>query len=289
MRGRLRAGADDARPRSRTKYGVPPAPLPRARRDRRRDLRQPARRARGRARRRPPSGSTSTTASTTSSPMPTRSPARRARALREHLGDVIRNRQLNALVRDLDLALAPTDLGRAAVGPPGRCTRSSTPWSSGCCATGSSRRSSPRRTIDDSGFDARRRAGSAPGEVAGWLADARPSGQPRRRHVRGLAGARAPATSTGLALAAADGTAAWVDVASRRRPRTTRRSSAWLGDPGAAQGAARRQGPDAGAGGPRLAAARAWSATPRSRPTSSGPTSAPTTSPTSPCATSSAS
>src|SRR3954465_15746153 len=35
---------------------------------------------------------------------------KKGEALREHLGDVIRNRRLNELVRDLDLDLAPTDL-----------------------------------------------------------------------------------------------------------------------------------------------------------------------------------
>ena len=35
---------------------------------------------------------------------------KKGEALREHLGDVIRNRQLNELVRDLDLELAPADL-----------------------------------------------------------------------------------------------------------------------------------------------------------------------------------
>ena len=66
-------------------------------------------------------------------------------SLREHLGDVIRNRQLNALVRDLDLAARPTDLADAALGPRGGAHSSSTAWSSGCCATGCSRRWSPRR------------------------------------------------------------------------------------------------------------------------------------------------
>ena len=37
---------------------------------------------------------------------------KKGEALREHLGDVIRNRQLNALVRDLTLPLHPSDLGR---------------------------------------------------------------------------------------------------------------------------------------------------------------------------------
>src|SRR6478752_566307 len=37
-------------------------------------------------------------------------PGKKGEALRAHLGDVIRNRQLNALVRDLPLDLGPTDL-----------------------------------------------------------------------------------------------------------------------------------------------------------------------------------
>ena len=35
---------------------------------------------------------------------------KKGEALREHLGDVLRNRRLNALVRDLDLELTPADL-----------------------------------------------------------------------------------------------------------------------------------------------------------------------------------
>ena len=35
---------------------------------------------------------------------------KKGEALREHLGDVMRNRQLNALVCDLDLSAAPADL-----------------------------------------------------------------------------------------------------------------------------------------------------------------------------------
>ena len=37
-------------------------------------------------------------------------PGKKGEALRAHLGDVIRNRHLNALIRDLDLDLGPTDL-----------------------------------------------------------------------------------------------------------------------------------------------------------------------------------
>ena len=45
---------------------------------------------------------------------------KKGEALREHLGDVIRNRRLNALVCDLDLERAPADLVLRAVGPPHR-------------------------------------------------------------------------------------------------------------------------------------------------------------------------
>ncbi len=67
-------------------------------------------------------------------------------SLREHLGAVLRNYELNRLVDDLELPLARRRRrGAAGTGRP--CTRSSTRSSSGCCGTGStstSRRSSPR-------------------------------------------------------------------------------------------------------------------------------------------------
>ena len=44
---------------------------------------------------------------------------KKGEALREHLGDVIRNRHLNALVRDLDARARPGRPGAAAVGPAG--------------------------------------------------------------------------------------------------------------------------------------------------------------------------
>ena len=132
---RLRPRADDAGGR-RGWYGVPPA-LPRARRDRgetsdnlpgvpgsarvRREVDQPVRRA----------DNVITHADQIT--------GKKGEALREHLGDVIRNRRLNELVRDLDLDLTPRSW-RCDRGTARRCTRSSTAWSSACCATGSSRR-----------------------------------------------------------------------------------------------------------------------------------------------------
>ena len=71
---------------------------------------------------------------------------KKGEAFRDHLDDVIRNRQLNALVLRPRPAAEAGRPGRAAVGPPGGAHARSTAWSSGCCATGSSRPSSPRRT-----------------------------------------------------------------------------------------------------------------------------------------------
>ena len=98
-------------------------------------------------------------------------------SLREHLGDVMRNRQLNALVRDLDLPLDPGRPRARSRGTARRCTRSSTASSSGCCATGCSRRCDVRGgPIDDSGFEL---AGVGPGRRRGRRL-ARPSTPARR-------------------------------------------------------------------------------------------------------------
>ncbi len=64
---------------------------------------------------------------------------KKGEALRAHLGDVIRNRRLNALVCDLELDLAPLT-SRSGPGTGRRCTTSSTAWSSRCCATACSSR-----------------------------------------------------------------------------------------------------------------------------------------------------
>ena len=60
-------------------------------------------------------------------------------SLREHLDGVLRNRRLNQLVSDVDRSRSSVRRPRpASLGPRRRSTRSSTGWSSGCCATGSS-------------------------------------------------------------------------------------------------------------------------------------------------------
>ena len=93
-----------------TKYGVPPGALPRPGGARRRDQRQPAGHPRASARRPPPSGSCSTTVSRGSSRTRTRCPARRGSRCATTSSRCALNRQLNALLTDLELPLGPEDL-----------------------------------------------------------------------------------------------------------------------------------------------------------------------------------
>ena len=125
-------------------------------------------------------------------------------ALRAHLGEVMRNRQLNELVRDVDLE---RDAGRPGAQPTGtatRCTGSSTPSSSGCCATGSiATLEAEEDPSDDEGFEV---TGSVlgPGEVGRWLGGhARTGDAPASTSP--ASGARAPATSPASRSPTADG------------------------------------------------------------------------------------
>lgn len=152
-------------------------------------------------------------------------PGKAGASLREHLADVVRNRELNALVADLELPVGPADLARRdwnreAVhelfdGLEFRVLRD---------------RLMETLPADDltseGGFDV---AGEtlAPGTVAGWLdAHARTGvvGLDYTGHWRAGAG-----DVTGLALAAPDGTAAWLDPA-QLTPEDDRALAAWLAD-----------------------------------------------------------
>ena len=284
MRGRLGDEADDPGG-GRGALRRAARPLPRARGAGGGELRQPPRRARGRAQ---DGGEVDHTYDGLDNVV-TRAEEINGKAgesLREHLGDVIRNRRLNALVCDLDLPLVPDRPGDAALGPPG-------------------------------GAHALRRPG-VPGAARPALRDARVRGGDRRlrlrpRHdaARGRRGRRlarraTPARGSGSACTSrAPGRAGTGDVlavafATERGHRRLR-----VGGEHHPRGRrrARRRG-SATRTSPRCCTtprARCWrwppaagrcagsSATPRSRPTSPDPTSAPTTSPTSPCATSSAS
>ncbi len=170
-------------------------------------------------------------------------------SLRAHLGDVIRNRRLNALVRDMALPAGPGDLVRR-------------PWDRHEVHTlfdGLEFRVlrdrlfeslSSAEEIDDSGFelDAAR---LGPGEVAAWLetharGPARTGVSVQGRWAAGSGDVHA------VALAATDGTAAWIDAAAL----STEDDGAladWLADPGSAKVLHDAKGPL------QALAARGWS------------------------------
>ncbi|HEX3930594.1 MAG TPA: DNA polymerase I [Nocardioides sp.] len=153
---------------------------------------------------------------------------KKGEALREHLGDVIRNRHLNALVRDLDLELAPADLAAQS-------------WDRQLVHTlfdSLEFRVLRERLleswdvqhddIDDSGFAL---SGSilGGGDVAAWLGEHAEEGTRTGLTVHGAWGA-GTGEVRGLALAAADGQAAWVDAA-EVTPDDDAALMSWLGEP----------------------------------------------------------
>ena len=159
---------------------------------------------------------------------------KKGEALRAHLGDVIRNRHLNALVRDLDLDYLPGDLALQ-------------PWDRHEVHTlfdGLEFRVLRDRLfetleseeeIDDSGFELRAtRLGG--GDVAGWLAEHAPSGSDTTRTGVSVQGSWRAGTGEvwSVALAAPDGTAAWFD-ASQVTPEDDAALVAWFGDADAAK------------------------------------------------------
>ncbi len=154
---------------------------------------------------------------------------KKGEALREHLGDVIRNRRLNALVRDLELEVTPADLEAQS-------------WDRDLVHTLfdslefrvlrdrllESWDVQDAALVDDSGFDLDGvRLGA--GEVDPWLgAHAGPAVRTGVT-VQGAWGA-GTGEVRGLALAAADGQAAWVDV-TEITPEDDAALMSWLGDP----------------------------------------------------------
>jgi DNA polymerase I len=159
-----------------------------------------------------------------------RIPGKKGDALREHLGDVIRNRRLNALVRDLELELGPDDLEAQS-------------WDRDLVHTLfdslefrvlrdrllESWDVQDATLIDDSGFQLTgARLGA--GEVAGWLeAHAGPTTRTGVT-VQGSWGA-GTGEVRGVALAAADGQAAWID-ATEVLPDDDAAVMSWLADRG---------------------------------------------------------
>ncbi len=148
-------------------------------------------------------------------------------SLRAHLDGVLRNRRLNALVRDLDLPLGVDDLARQVWdreqvhqlfdGLEFRVLRE--------------RLFTELESVEpeaEGGFDV---AGVrlAPDEVAGWLADQTPVGVRAGVAVVGTWG-RGTGDATAVALATADGAAAYVSL-SELTPDAEAALAAWLADP----------------------------------------------------------
>ena len=146
-------------------------------------------------------------------------------SLREHLGDVVRNRKLNALVCDLELPLLPADMAVK-------------PWDRQEVHTlfdGLEFRVLRDRLfetleseeeVDGSGFDLDASRPGA-GEVAPWLAENAMSG---RVGVQVEGSWRAGTGEvTGLALATGTGAAAWVDPAALA-PEDDAALAGWLAD-----------------------------------------------------------
>jgi DNA polymerase I len=152
---------------------------------------------------------------------------KKGEALRAHLGDVIRNRQLNALVCDLPLDLRPADLALR-------------PWDRQEVHTlfdGLEFRVlrdrlfetlTSEEDIDDSGFDVAMSVLTS-GQLAGWLEQNAASGERVGVHVVGRWGGGS-GDVTSLALATTDGTAAWI-AADQLDPADQEALGAWLADP----------------------------------------------------------
>ncbi|MDN4163130.1 DNA polymerase I [Nocardioides abyssi] len=152
---------------------------------------------------------------------------KKGEALRAHLGDVIRNRRLNALVRDLDLELAPSDMAIR-------------PWDRQEVHTlfdGLEFRVlrdrlfetlSSEEEIDDSGFDVDMSVLGA-GELTAWLAEHASGSDRVGVHVTGRWGAGTGDVDA-LALATVEGAAAYV-TAETMDPADEEALRAWLADP----------------------------------------------------------
>jgi DNA polymerase-1 len=148
-------------------------------------------------------------------------------SFREHLGDVIRNRQLNALVCDLDLSATPTDL----VARPWDRQEVHKLFDSLEFRVLRDRLFSTLQSeeeIDDSGFELHGSRLEA-GAVADWL-DSHAAG-PGRVGVQAQGTWRAGTGDVhAVALATGDGSAAWVD-AEQVTPEDDGALTRWLADP----------------------------------------------------------
>ena len=149
-------------------------------------------------------------------------------ALREHLGDVMRNRRLNGLVRDLALPLRPGELVRADWDRASALELLDELEFRGELRTRIHDVIAPgaEEPIDESGFELDgARLGA--GEIGSWLAEhgAAPLGVAVQGSWRAGTG-----QVVSVALASADGTAAWIDAVDID-PDDEAVLASWLGDP----------------------------------------------------------
>ncbi len=152
---------------------------------------------------------------------------KKGESLREHLDDVIRNRQLNALVCDLPLEIGPADLGLGEWDRQGALELLDELEFRGDLRTRILDTLAPaEEPLAEAGFDL---AGQtvAPGKLAAWLADL--DSEPVGLHLRGSWGS-GTGRLDGLAFARADGQAAYVDV-STLTPDDDTALADWLADP----------------------------------------------------------
>ncbi|WP_435769262.1 DNA polymerase I [Nocardioides sp. SYSU DS0651] len=172
---------------------------------------------------------------------------KKGEAFREHLGDVIRNRRLNALVCDLDLGVTPTDLALRPWDRQAALTLFDELEFRGELRTRTIETLADEEPIEEGGFELDGRVVAEGGvrELLEGLAE-----ETVGVHVRGSWGA-GTGTVDGIAIAEAGGRAAYVDVAALSAD-DEQALADWLADP-------RRQKVLHDAKGPTLAfAAHGW-------------------------------
>jgi DNA polymerase-1 len=172
---------------------------------------------------------------------------KKGEALREHLGDVIRNRRLNALVCDLDLGVTPDDLLLKPWDRQAALTLFDELEFRGELRTRTIETLADEEPVEEGGFELDGRV-LGEGEVRAFLDDL--GEEAVGVHVRGTWGA-GTGNVDGLAVADAGGKAAYLDV-SALSPDDEQALADWLADP-------KRQKVFHDAKGPTLAfAAHGW-------------------------------
>ncbi|GAB4007398.1 DNA polymerase I [Nocardioides ultimimeridianus] len=152
---------------------------------------------------------------------------KKGEALREHLGDVIRNRRLNALVRDLDLGVAVGDLVRREWDRAGALELLDELEFRGELRTRIMDVVAPAEEIQVEPGVQVDGVALGEGEVAGWLDEV--AGETVGLSVQGGWGSGTGRVS-GIGLALADGRAAYVDV-DALSPADDAALAGWLADP----------------------------------------------------------